>query len=180
MRAKSEADAVKRLGAGARVSALVRVKGGQGTSGAQSPPAPSSGADATVGRLVAIGSDGAPWVRCEGPKHERPQRARSTVHLSPAAVGREVLVCRAAPRGTLVIVGVLVEPGATAVDPARAVDLTIDRERVVLAAKQEVILRCGEACVKLSANGKVVVEGADVISSAKRVNRLRGGAVKIN
>jgi hypothetical protein len=134
-----------------------------------------------MGTIVAIGSDGNPWVRCEGSKEERPRRARSIISLTPASVGRQVLIGRTAPRGTLVVVGELLDPGeANSGAAPSTVDLEIDRERIVFTAKQEVVLRCGQACIKLGADGKVVVEGADVVSSARRVNRIRGGAVKIN
>jgi hypothetical protein len=133
-----------------------------------------------LARLVAIGPDGDPWVLCEGQRC-KPRRARTTIALGPALVGREVLVCLAGLKRVPVVVGVMLAPGD---EPSEAsaptVDLVIDRKRIVFTAQQEVVLRCGKASIRLSSDGKVVVEGADVVSSARRVNRIRGGAVKIN
>ena len=136
--------------------------------------------NAILARLVAIGPDGDPWDLCEGQRC-KPRQARTTVVLGPALVGREVLVCLTGSGSVPVVVGVVLVPGdgpSEAVAPT--VDLVIDRKRIVLTAQQEVVLRCGKASIMLTADGKVVVHGADVVSSARRVNRIRGGAVKIN
>lgn len=133
-----------------------------------------------VARLVAIGPNAEPWISRPGAKG-KPQRARSTVALGPAFVGREVLVCFAGSARIPVIMGVLVEPGDVPVDAeAPAIDLRLDRQSIVLSARHELSLTCGKATIRLTADGKVVVQGADIVSSAGRVNRIRGGAVKIN
>jgi hypothetical protein len=79
-----------------------------------------------------------------------------------------------------VIVGVLTgrEDAPPADDPA--IDLVVERRRIVLSAKTEVVLRCGDGSITLAANGKVTIRGVDVISSAARTQRIRGGAVRIN
>jgi hypothetical protein len=137
--------------------------------------------DTIVARLVAIGPDGEPWVGGTEAGLAQSARARSTIGLGPAMVGREVLLCFAGPQRTPVVVGLLFTPGdGMASAPAPTVDLVVDRRRIVLEARQEVILRCGKAAIRLGADGKVYVQGADVVSSAARVNRIRGGAVKIN
>jgi hypothetical protein len=133
-----------------------------------------------VARLAAIGPNGDPWISRPGGKG-KPERARATVALGPAFVGREVLVCFAGTARTPVVVGLIVQPGDVPIDAeAPAVDLWLDRQRIVLNARQEVVLSCGKATIRLTADGKVVVQGADIVSSAGRVNRIRGGAVKIN
>jgi hypothetical protein len=96
-------------------------------------------------------------------------------------VGREVLVCFASATRTPVVVGLVVEPGDVPfASEAPAVDLRVDRQRIVLNAREEVVLRCGKATIRLTVDGKIVIQGADIVSSAGRVNRIRGGAVKIN
>jgi hypothetical protein len=136
--------------------------------------------ETALARLAAVGPDGDPWIALSGTK-AKAQPARTTVALGPAQVGREVLVCFAGKENTPVVVGLVVEPGdqPSAAD-GPSVDLTIDRRRIVLDARQEVVLRCGKASIRLTADGKVEVQGADVVSSARRTNRIRGGAVKIN
>lgn len=134
-----------------------------------------------LARLQALGPRGEPWVT-DGLAKRKPVKARSLVALYPSLVGREVLVCAAQPEGTPVIVGFLHEPDLAAKEnaPATSVDLVVDRERIVLSARQEVVLRCGQGSITLTADGKVTVRGADVVSTANRTNRIRGGAVRIN
>lgn len=83
--------------------------------------------------------------------------------------------------GTPVLVGLTLAPGEQPADLAhQTLDLTIDRRRLVLSADQEVVLRCGKASITLTADGKVTIRGSDVVSTAVRTNRIRGGAVRIN
>jgi hypothetical protein len=144
-------------------------------------------------RLVAVDDAGQAWVREQGDAERagpagdghaaappRTQPARSTVALSGDHVGREVLVCRSGPEARLVIVGVLTEPGDTQPLGDPNIDLLVERRRVVIAAKTEVVLRCGEGSITLSADGKVTLRGVDIVSSATRTQRIRGGAVRIN
>jgi hypothetical protein len=139
-----------------------------------------SRSETTLARLAAVGPDGDLWISAPGGK-AKARPARTTVALGPAHVGREVLVCFAGKENTPVVVGLVAKPGdqPLAAD-GPGVDLTIDRQRIILDARQEVVLRCGKACIRLTADGKVEVQGADVVSSARRTNRIRGGAVKIN
>lgn len=141
----------------------------RGRTGA--PPA------AVIARLVGISSNGEAWV--ELPGQPEPVPARSTVPLQPGQIGSEALVCFAdAPERTAVITGVLCVTG----DPvtASALDVTLDRERIVLTAQRELVLRCGKASVALSADGKVVIKGAKLLSTASGLHRIRGGSVQIN
>ena len=61
-----------------------------------------------------------------------------------------------------------------------ATDARVDGERVVLEGAREVQLKCGSASITLRADGKVIVRGEYVETHAKGVNRIKGGAVKIN
>jgi uncharacterized protein (DUF2345 family) len=63
---------------------------------------------------------------------------------------------------------------------AAPVEARLDGKRVVLEGKDEVVLRCGEASITLRRDGKVLVRGAYIETQAKGVNRIKGGAVKIN
>jgi hypothetical protein len=69
-----------------------------------------------------------------------------------------------------VLLGSLQPLGAAADAPAR----------LELGARDEIVLRCGEASIVLRANGRVVVRGAYVETRAKGVNRIKGGSVSIN
>jgi hypothetical protein len=146
-------------------------------SGTASSPVPR---EAILARLVALGPDGDPWISCGG-EGDEPRRARTTVTLAPTSVGRDVLVCFAGQDRIPVVLGVLIAPGDLLGEAtAPSLDLVIDRQRIVLSAQQEVVLRCGKASITLTTDGKVAIKGADIVSTAGRVNRIRGGAVKIN
>lgn len=57
---------------------------------------------------------------------------------------------------------------------------SLDGERVVLEADNEIVLKCGASSLTLRRDGKVVIQGVEVVSRARRANKIRGGSVKIN
>ena len=89
-----------------------------------------------------------------------------------------------APDPGAVLLGSLLRPpvvaSAVVSAPAKPVEARVDGKRVVLEGEEEVVLRCGEASITLRRDGKVVLRGAYVETTAKGVNRIRGGSVKIN
>jgi hypothetical protein len=56
----------------------------------------------------------------------------------------------------------------------------IDGRRVAIEARNEIVLRCGQASITLHRNGKVMLNGTQVVSQSTGVNRIRGGSVEIN
>ena len=56
----------------------------------------------------------------------------------------------------------------------------IDGRRIVLEAKSELVLRCGESSITLRADGRIVIKGGEIVSRASRSNRVRGATVSIN
>jgi len=62
----------------------------------------------------------------------------------------------------------------------RDIEARLDGKRVVLEATEEIVLRCGDASIILRRDGKLVVKGAYVETRATGINRIKGGAVKIN
>lgn len=55
-----------------------------------------------------------------------------------------------------------------------------ETQRVVIEAETELILKCGEASVALREDGRVLTKATDIVSHAKRRNRIKGGSVQIN
>jgi hypothetical protein len=49
-----------------------------------------------------------------------------------------------------------------------------------LEAGEQITLRCGKGSVTLRADGKVIVKGVEIVSTAQRRNRVKGGSVDIN
>ncbi|MFP2932004.1 DUF6484 domain-containing protein [Pyxidicoccus sp. 3LG] len=66
------------------------------------------------------------------------------------------------------------------VRPPRGREARVDGETVTLTGDEEVVLRCGDASISLSKNGKVVIRGAYVETRARGTNRIKGGSVQIN
>jgi uncharacterized protein (DUF2345 family) len=64
--------------------------------------------------------------------------------------------------------------------PSQALDVKIDGKSVSFDAQEEIVLRCGNASITLSKNGKVVIRGAFVESHATGTNRIKGASVKVN
>src|SRR5919107_1210266 len=46
-----------------------------------------------------------------------------------------------------------------------------------LEATQELTLRVGDGSITIRADGKILIRGTDLVSHAKRMNRIKGGAV---
>jgi hypothetical protein len=148
-----------------------------------------------MGRLVEGSTPGALRVAFEGSPGPLP--ARTTVPLDAATIATAVASRRAAlllfenadPR-LPVVIGLVEDGGGgkllgelltRAPAPTRApVEARVDGKRVVIEGQDEVVLRCGEASITLRRDGKVLVRGAYVETQAKGVNRIKGGAVKIN
>jgi hypothetical protein len=53
-------------------------------------------------------------------------------------------------------------------------------DELLLEAKNGLTLRVGEGSITLRADGKILIKGKDLVSHAKRMNRIKGGAVSIN
>ncbi|WP_338848519.1 hypothetical protein V8J88_06420 [Massilia sp. W12] len=65
---------------------------------------------------------------------------------------------------------------------AQALEVRCDDtpQRLVLEAEQELELRCGEACILLTADGRIILRGNYISSHASASQRIRGGSVQIN
>src|SRR5262249_25471510 len=64
--------------------------------------------------------------------------------------------------------------------PDNGIEISVRGRRFTVEAEEDVELRCGDAKVRISRDGKVVVLGNDVVSRARRGNKIKGGTVNIN
>jgi hypothetical protein len=53
-------------------------------------------------------------------------------------------------------------------------------DELVLEAKKNLTIKCGDGSITIRADGKVLIKGHDLVSHAKRSNRVKGGSVSIN
>jgi len=60
------------------------------------------------------------------------------------------------------------------------VEVDADGERMIVSAKEQVVLRCGKASITLTKTGKVLIEGAYISSRSTGVNRIKGGSIQLN
>ncbi len=60
------------------------------------------------------------------------------------------------------------------------VEVDADGQRLVVSAQEQLVLRCGKASITLTKAGKVLIQGAYVLSRSTGVNRIKGGSVQLN
>lgn len=107
--------------------------------------------------------------------------AQSTVPISQADVGREVLVAfEEGDARNLFIVGFLWRQAQRPPAQQSPHEVKVDGEQVVLTGKNEVVLRCGKASITLTSAGKILIRGAYLLSQSSGVNRIQGGSVQVN
>lgn len=88
------------------------------------------------------------------------------------AAGASVLVWQqpgpGAGRG--VVMGRITEPSVPASVP----------DELVIEAGRSLTLRVGEGSITIRQDGRILIKGKDLVSHAKGINRIRGGAVAVN
>lgn len=141
---------------------------------------------AEVGELLALdAASGMAWVRIVvEPPNADAVAARSVVDLHGAHIGREVLLdFIGGDASRPVIVGVFTGPGAAGWPDAQTPDtvqIDADGARLIVGARDQLVLRCGKASITLTKAGKVLIEGSYVLSRSTGVNRVKGGSVQLN
>ena len=136
-----------------------------------------------VGELLALAEGGTvPLVRFVGQPGAAALRARSTVDLQGRHIGQSVLlVFEQADATRPIVIGVLREQAGWPLDEAPAqVQVDADGARMIVSAKDELVLRCGKASITLTKVGKVLIEGSYLLSKSSGVNRVKGGSVQLN
>lgn len=65
-------------------------------------------------------------------------------------------------------------------EPEEITDILLDGERMVFSAEREIELRCGEAALILSSDGRIELRGTYITSHASATQRILGGSVSLN
>ncbi|MGH2360860.1 MAG: DUF6484 domain-containing protein [bacterium] len=149
---------------------------------APAPPRSTPGG-VVIGELVAISNEGrVPLVLYADQPGSKALAARSLVDLHAAHVGRKVaLMFESADPERPLIMGVLRQGEGWPIEQRPGqIEIDADGERMVVSAKEQLVLRCGKASITLTKAGKVLIQGEYVQSRASGVNRIRGGSVQIN
>jgi uncharacterized protein DUF6484 len=162
-----------------RVKRSSRTEAPAATREKPQPAAAPRWPEIVIGILDGFDADGRPLVDYPGNEAGAPLPALTTALYGAEAVGRQVALLFADGDGARpVIVGLVRPPGEPAPGGARATEL--DGERLVLSAKQEIVLQCGRASITLTRAGKVLIRGAYLSSRSSGVNRIKGASVDIN
>jgi len=138
--------------------------------------------EAVIGELVAMVDDGqTPLVRYPGQPGTAALRARAVLDLHGSHVGRSVvLLFEGGDPLRPLVTGVLRDTAAVPRAGNGEVEVDADGERLVVTAKQQLVLRCGKASITLTKAGKVLIQGTYVSSHSSGVNRVKGGSVQLN
>lgn len=153
----------------------------QAPAGLPAQPTPIQGV--VIGELLAMADGGTvPLVRYPGQPGSTALRARTAVDLHGAHIGAPlVLMFEQGEALRPVVLGVLRErTGWPLPDAPAQVEVDADGQRMVLSAREQLVLRCGKASITLTKAGKVLVEGTYVLSRSSGVNRIKGGSVQLN
>jgi|SRR6516165_6168902 hypothetical protein len=136
-----------------------------------------------IAEVVAIKDGGrTPLIVYPGQPGAEPLSARSVVDLHAEHIGKHVVVLfEGGHPARPIVMGVLREvEGWPLEDRPGAVEVEAGGERLIVSAKQQLVVRCGKASITLHRTGKVAIRGTHIVSHSEGVNRIRGGSVQLN
>ncbi|MBK5914543.1 hypothetical protein CCR84_09480 [Rhodocyclus purpureus] len=136
-----------------------------------------------IGELLALADEGrTPLVIYPGQPGTAALAARSVVDLHGAHIGKSMLLMfEGGDPSRPIVIGVLREgEGWPLPERPGQVEVDVDGERMLVSAKEQLVLRCGKASVTLTKAGKVLIQGSYVSSRSTGVNRIKGGSVQLN
>jgi hypothetical protein len=140
-------------------------------------------ASVLIGTLVGLADGGRiPLVTYQGQAGTAAFHAQTVVDVHGQHIGRRVvLMLEAGDRTKPVIMGLLQEQEGWPLEAAVGlVEATADGTRLLVSAREQVVIRCGEASITLTRAGKVLIKGTYIVTHSSGVNRIKGGAVQIN
>lgn len=136
-----------------------------------------------VGELIAIVDEGCtPLVLYAGQPGSAAVRARTVIDLHGPHIGQPVtLMFEEGDAARPIVTGVIRQSeGWPLADKPAQVEVDADGERMIVSAKEQLVLRCGKASITLTRAGKVLVQGTYVLTRSSGVNRVKGGSVQLN
>ena len=136
-----------------------------------------------IGQLIGMTNDGrTPLVLYPGQPGTAALVARTVVDLHGPHVGQSaVLMFDCGNPNQPIVMGLL--RGSETWDLTKApaqVEVDVDGQRMLISAKNQLVLSCGRASITLTQAGKVLIQGSYVLSQSTGVNRIKGGSVDIN
>ena len=136
-----------------------------------------------VGELIGMTNDGrTPLICYPGQPGTAALSARSTIDLHGKHIGKQVVLMFEAndPRKPIIMGVLQSSEGSSLEQRPDQVEVEADGERMIVSAKEQLVLRCGKASITLTKAGKVLIKGSYVLSRSSGVNRIKGGSVQLN
>lgn len=136
-----------------------------------------------VGELIAITGEGCtPLVCYSGQSGTAAIAARSTIELQGRHIGQQVVLMFEGnhPEKPIIMGVIHGKTGWPLEKQPNQVEVDADGERMIVSAKEQLVLRCGKASITLTEAGKVLIKGTYVLSYSSGINRIKGGSVQLN
>jgi hypothetical protein len=147
------------------------------------PRAAASLPGAVIGILIGFKDEGCtPLVLFPGQSSSAAVAAASAIDVHGTHIGRQVvLIFENGDSRRPIIVGLLKSTRAWSLpEQPGQVEVDADGERLMVSAKEQLVLRCGKASITLTKAGKILIDGAYISSRSSGVNRIKGGSVQLN
>ena len=136
-----------------------------------------------TGTLVGFSDGGrTPLVTYPGQPGTAALAAGSMTDLNGAHIGRHVvLMFELGDPICPVVMGLMRrDNGWPLASQPGSVEVDADGERLIVSAREQLVLRCGKASITLTKAGKVLISGTYVTSRSAGLNRIRGGSIQLN
>jgi len=149
-----------------------------------------------LGTFIGLDNQNNPTVDFSANTGKQPIVATSTVKLIASQAGRQIaLMFVEGDINKPIIMGLMYSPldeaiettqySQAEVNPLNSVltgtdDVRVDGQRIVLEGKEEIVLKCGDASITLTQEGKILIRGKYLLNRSAGVNRIMGGTVQVN
>lgn len=131
--------------------------------------------------LIGFTDDGrTPLVLC--PHCSAALPAATIVDVHGVHIGRSVVVqFENGDAARPVIMGLLRSPESWPLpEQPGQVQVEADGARLIVTAKEQLVLKCGKASITLTKAGKILIQGTYVSNRSSGVMRIKGGSVQLN
>jgi hypothetical protein len=152
-------------------------------SSARHPHAPDWINGVLIGTLIGFKDDGrTPLVLFPNQPGRVAIAAGAILDLQGAHIGRQVVLTFEHGSTTRPIIIGLLRGSEFWPLPEQLghVEIDADGERLIVSAKEQLVLRCGKASITLTKAGKVLIQGTYISNRSSGVIRIKGGSIQLN